>query len=442
LPCDLRTKKWFIIGALVGNIMEFFDFIIYAYLSKYIAINFFPHNNQFISKLLIFSVFASGYLTRPIGAVIFGYIGDKFGRKTALVQSILIITTATTCIGLLPSYNSIKLLAPILLIVCRLVQGFEVSGEQSGVAVYLSENVGINKNGFIGSLVLGSSYFGVLLGSLACFVVSFCLPEQSMNSFGWRIPFLLSIILGFLSLVLRVNGEESLEFKVAKNHNKLSEHPVYDTFSNQWKETILMILLVMSLAVPIYMYTIYLPNYLVDAIGMDLKKSLFLSTISLCFISGLVPVVGKISDQFGNEKTLLVGLIASLIIGYPIFVLLSCGQPLCVIMGQCCFGVVVSFIAAPMLGVLLKVFPVHRRYTGVSFVFNTSMAIFGSTVPVISIALIEFSGNKVFPGVYLSLSSMVGIVILYITYYKNHKLQYLKSQPLLEGVKQICKQQQ
>jgi MHS family proline/betaine transporter-like MFS transporter len=432
---SLKTKKWFIIGALVGNIMEFFDFIIYAYLSKYIAINFFPHNNQFISKLLMFSVFSSGYLARPIGAVIFGYIGDKFGRKIALVQSIIIITLATTCIGLLPTYNSINLLAPVLLVVCRLVQGFAVSGEQSGVAVYLSENFGVHKNGFIGSLVLSSSYFGVLLGSLVCFVVSFCLSEQSMNSFGWRIPFLLSMILGVLSLVLRINGKESLEFKVAKNHNKLSEHPVYDTFSKQWKDVTLMILLVMSLSVPIYMYTIYLPNYLVDVVGIDFKKSLFLSTISLCFISGLVPVIGKISDQVGNEKTLLMGLIVGLLIGCPIFSLLSSGQSLCIILGQFFFGVMVSFIAAPMLGVLLKVFPVHRRYTGVSFVFNTSMAIFGSTVPIVCISLIEFSGNKVFPGVYLSLSSMVGIVILYTTYYKNYKLQHLKSKSLLEGLK-------
>lgn len=435
----LKTKKWFIIGALVGNVMEFFDFIIYAYLSKYIAINFFPHNNQFISKLLMFSVFSSGYLTRPIGAVIFGYIGDKFGRKIALVQSIIIITLATTCIGLLPTYSSINLLAPILLVVCRLIQGFAVSGEQSGVAVYLSENFGIHKNGFIGSLVLSSSYFGVLLGSLVCFVISFCLSEQSMNNFGWRIPFLLSIILGALSLVLRINGKESLEFKVAKNHNKLSKHPVYDTFSKQWKEVTLMILLVMSLSVPIYMYTIYLPNYLIDVVGMDLKKSLFFSSISLCFISVLVPVIGKISDQIGNEKTLLMGLIAGLSIGCPVFVLLSSGQLLYIILGQFCFGFVLSFIAAPMLGVLLKVFPVNRRYTGVSFVFNTSMAIFGSTVPIVSITLIEFTGNKIFPGVYLCFSSMVGIIILYITYYKKHKLQHIKSQLLLEGVKQICK---
>jgi len=149
-----------------------------------------------------------------------------------------------------------------------------------------------------------------------------------------------------------------------------------------------------------------------------------------------------LSDHVGHEKILLTGLIACLIIGCPVFALLSCGQPVFIILGQFCFGVVVSFIAAPMFGVLLKVFPVHRRYTGVSFVFNTSMAVFGSTVPIISIALIEFSGNKLSPGIYLSLSSMIGIVILYITYYKDNKLRCLKSQLSLEGIEQICKQQQ
>ncbi|MGI9215064.1 MAG: MFS transporter, partial [Gammaproteobacteria bacterium] len=387
--------------------------------SKYIAINFFPHENQFISKLLMFSVFAGGYLTRPSGAMIFGYIGDKFGRKIALVQSILIITIATACIGLLPTYSKVKLLSPILLIILRLIQGFAVSGEQSGVAVYLSESMNSNKNGFIGSLVLGSSYFGVLLGSLVCFVISSFFSEQEMNHFGWRIPFLLSIVFGVLSLVLRIKGAESLEFKAAQISNKLSVNPISDTFKQQWLDIILMILLVMSLAVPIYMYTIYLPNYMSEIIGFSFQNSLLLSTLSLCFISILVPTIGRFSDYFGNEKILLIGLTNSLILGYPIFLLLSSRIIYFIVLGQFCLGTITSLIAAPMLGVLIKVFPIHLRYTGVSFVFNTSMAIFGSTVPIVCISLIEIFKNNACPGVYISLSGAIGIIILYIIHYKN-----------------------
>ena len=433
----INNKKLFITGALTGNVMEFFDFIIYAYLAKYIAINFFPHENQFISKLLMFSVFASGYITRPFGAMIFGYVGDKFGRKIALIQSILVITLATVCIGVLPTYAEIGLLSPILLVICRLTQGFAVSGEQSGVAVYLSESVGSDKNGFIGSLVLGSSYTGVLLGSLICLLVSSCLTEQTMRNFGWRIPFLLSIILGVGSLIFRIKGAESLEFKKARIENKLSSSPVGDTFKQQWRDMILMILLVMSLAVPIYMYTIYLPNYIVDIIGVGFKKSLVLSTVSLCFISILVPAIGKFSDDIGNEKVLLIGLIASSVLGYPIFLLLSYGQPFSIVFGQFLLGGVVSLIAAPMLGVLLKVFPIHLRYTGVSFVFNTGMAIFGSTVPVIAISLIEFFGNKTCPGLYLSLSGIIGTLVLYIVCYKNINLNALTF-----GIMKQCNQPQ
>ena len=430
----LNSKKLFITGALTGNVMEFFDFIIYAYLAKYIAINFFPHENQFVSKLLMFSVFASGYITRPFGAIIFGYIGDRFGRKIALIQSIVVITLATVCIGVLPTYAEIGLLSPILLVICRLTQGFAVSGEQSGVAVYLSESVGSDKNGFIGSLVLGSSYTGVLLGSLICLLVSSCLTEQTMRNFGWRIPFLLSIILGVGSLIFRIKGTESLEFKKARIENKLSSSPVGDTFKQQWRD---MILLVMSLAVPIYMYTIYLPNYIVDIIGVGFKKSLMLSTVSLCFISILVPAIGKFSDDIGKEKVLLIGLIASSVLGYPIFLLLSYGQPFSIVFGQFFLGCVVSLIAAPMLGVLLNVFPIHLRYTGVSFVFNTGMAIFGSTVPVIAISLIEFFGNKTCPGLYLSLSGIIGTLVLYIVCYKNFNLNALTF-----GIMKQCNQPQ
>lgn len=410
---SLKTAKWFILGALMGNIMEFFDFIVYAYLSKYITVKFFPHEDPFFSKLLMFSVFASGYLTRPFGAMIFGYIGDKFGRKVALIQSIVIITVATSCIGLLPTYSDINIIAPILLVICRLVQGFAVSGEQGGVAVYLSESlIGSNKNGLIGSLVLGSSYFGVLLGSLACLIVSSLLSEQMMQDFGWRLPFIFSIVLGLLSLAFRLKGNESAEFIAAKRSKTLSTAPVKEAFQKQWKNLVLMIMLVMSLAVPVYMYTIYLPNYINDILGINFKEGLAMSTISLLFLSILVPIIGIFCDEIGNNKVLLIGLFASLIFGYPVFVMLSQGSLLYLCFGQICLGSIVALIAAPMFAVLLKVFPVHIRYTSVSFVFNTSMAIFGSTAPIVAVILMKSIQSKACPGLYVSLSGAVGLIVL------------------------------
>lgn len=407
-----------IIGALIGNIMEFFDFIIYAYLSIYITKNFFPLEDQFTANILMFSVFASGYLTRPFGALIFGYVGDKFGRKLALIQSIALITVATAGIGMLPVFSKIGIWAPLLLVLCRLTQGFAVSGEQSGAAVYLSESLEIKKNGFIGSMVLGSSYFGVLLGSLTCLLISSFFSESQMNEFGWRIPFLLSVILGAIALFFRLDAAESTEFNKLKLEGKLNSSPVKNTFKKHWRDIILMILLIMGLAVPIYMYTIYIPNYISTIGGFEARKSLMFSTGGLFFISIMVPIVGRFADKIGNEKMLFIGLLFSFIGGFPIFLLLSSGVNIAVIFAQLCMGLIASLIAAPIFGVLLKIFPANLRYTGVSLVFNTSMAIFGSTVPIVSLTLIKFFENKAFPGVYMSLSGLTALLVLYFCYNK------------------------
>lgn len=414
---DFNRNKRLIAGALIGNIMEFFDFIIYAYLSSYITKNFFPFEDQFVASILTFSVFASGYLTRPFGAVIFGYVGDRFGRKIALLQSISLITIATVCIGLLPVYADVGILSPLLLVLCRLTQGFAVSGEQSGAAVYLAESLSSKKKGFIGSMVLGSSYFGVLLGSLTCLIVSTLLSAEQMNHYGWRIPFVLSLVLGSLALILRIKSTESAEFMKIKLEDKLSRTPVKDTFKFYWQDVLLMILLVMGLAVPIYMYTIYIPNYLTAVGGFDMRKSLIFSTVGLLFISIAVPLMGRWADKMGNEKMLFTGLTLSTILGYPIFMLLSSGIDYCVILGQFSLGVTASLIAAPLFGVLLKIFPTRLRYTAVSFVFNTSMAIFGSTVPIVSMSLLQFFENKASPGIYLSLSGLIGMGLLYFCFF-------------------------
>lgn len=419
---ELNRNKGLIAGALVGNVMEFFDFIIYVYLSTYITKNFFPLEDQFIANILMFSVFASGYLTRPFGAMLFGYIGDKYGRKIALIQSIVLITIATAAIGILPIYANIGIAAPLLLVLCRLTQGFAVSGEQSGAAVYLSESLGENKNGFIGSLVLGSSYFGVLLGSLTCLIISTTLSATEMLDYGWRIPFLLSILLGVVSLFFRARSGESAEFKKIKADNKLSLTPVKDTFQKHQLPLFLMILLVMGLSVPIYLYTVYIPNYISAIVGFNAQKSLLFSTTGLLFLSIMVPTIGRIADKVGNEKMIMIGLGLSTLCGYPIFLLLAAGQDVTVILGQLTLGLIASLIAAPIFGVLLKIFPAQLRYTTISFVFNTGMAIFGSTVPLVCVSLIKFLGNNAAPGIYMSLSGIIGGLALYLCCFKSSRV--------------------
>ncbi len=398
--------KKLIIGALIGNIMEFYDFIIYAYFSQQIAAQFFISSDPFISTLLTFTVFASGYLTRPLGAIYFGSIGDKLGRKKALVLSIGLITLSTAAIGVLPSYQSIGYLAPILLVMCRLFQGFAVSGEQSGAAVYLSENVNQNRHGLVGGLVLGSSYFGVLLGSLVCLMITLVAPSN------WRMPFLLSIPLGIISLIIRLQASDSHEFNRLKNSNLINKSPIKSIFKDHFGLLIKMILLTGSLAVPIYLYVVHLPSFLITTVGLTQNMSLIVSSCSLLFISVLVPAIGLVSDKIGYVKTLKFGYIAAIILSYPSYWLLQSKTLPSVFCMQLIMGIVIAMIAGPMFALFVRSFPSNIRFSGVSFAFNVGMSLFGGTAPMFATLMIGFSGNNAFPSLYIIGSSIIGFFIL------------------------------
>lgn len=401
------SERKLVASVLIGNTMEFYDFIVFAFMSKYIASLFFPNSTQLVAYIATFGVFASGYLMRPIGGLVFGYIGDKYGRKKSLSYSIIIITIATFLIGLLPTHASIGILAPLLLTMCRLLQGFSVSGEEGGAAVYLAEMVGANRVAYAGSLVLGSAYFGVLIGSAVCLVLSLIFSADQIIAFAWRIPFFLSVALGIPSLIMRRNLIESREFT---NNPKATRNPVAVLLKDNPGKTIIDILMVASLAIPIYVFTIFIPSYLTASIHMDPIVSQVLSVISLIFLSIGVPILGKIADTYGKSKVYLSGCIFNLVAGYPIFLLLSSGDYISVISGILMLGLGLLFVAGPMFALLIANYNPNIRFTAVSFVFNTSMSIFGSVTPLAAFYLIAHFDNVRAPWLLLCAASIIGML--------------------------------
>ncbi len=413
------------LSAVVGNIMEFYDFIIYAYLAKYISTNFFNTKDEITTLLITFSVFASGYLTRPIGSILFGYIGDTIGRKKALIISISIITAATFCIGLLPSYSQIGIAAPLLLVVLRLTQGLAVSGEEGGAAVYLSEANNFNGAGILGSLILGSAYFGVLIGACVCLGVTTYLTDTQMYDFGWRLPFIFSLILGAIAIKYRLQGIETLHLHEKKPHTKLSAI-LQETFVDNIRQIITLTLLVSSLAIPIYLYTVFLPNYIMKVLAISVQESLRYSVLSLLALCFFVPASGWLSEKVSYEKMFRYGCIASVILGYPIFIVMTSGNIVLLIISQCLMGGIISFIAAPLFALLISRFPTNIRYTGVSFVFNTAMALFGSTAPIVAFSIMQF-GDIASPGIYWSLAAIIGLLTIKILKAPEPKIEYAAS---------------
>lgn len=399
-----------VLGSLVGNIMEFYDFVIYGYLSIYLGKNFFPSEDKIISLLVTFSVFASGYLIRPIGSIIFGYIGDVYGRKPALLYSIGLMSISTLCMGIIPTYKQAGIIASIILIILRLLQGLAVSGEQGGVIVYLAEYFKMQKIGVLSSLMFSSVLFGVLLGSLLVVICQTILSEYEMILWGWRIPFYFSAILGFISLKFRISALESPVFTVS--NSMVRQIPIINLAKNHFINFIKMFLLSISFSVVISFHNTYLPIFYSNIHGLGLNKGMLTTSLGVLWIGLLSPFIGIISEKIGYIKTVQIGCLLLFTIGYLLFMLLQHASIGSIILAELIFGIIIAFISAPMFAVFIQNFPIQSRYTGVSLVYNLGMSIFASSTPLISITLFNIKEKQCLIGVFLSLSALGGLTSL------------------------------
>lgn len=395
-------------GTMAGNIMEFYDFVIYGYLSIYLSPHYFPSNDETVSLLMTLSVFASGYLVRPLGSVVFGHIGDKWGRKPALLYSISLITLSTLLMGFLPTYKQIGIFAPIALCLLRLLQGLAVSGEQGGAIVYLAEYFQMKQIGMLSALMLTSVLLGVLLGLVLVLLCQSLLIDPDMQAWGWRIPFIFSLILGLISLKLRL---DSIESPIFKRSIWVSQNiPIVSLLKNNLFNCLKMFLLSISFAVPMSFHNTYLPIFYSKHSSFGLKNGILISALGILWISLLSPIAGMLSEKIGYMKTIQIGCLLLLMFGYLIFELLNHGTTLSVFIMEVIFGIIVALISAPLFAVLVQKFPTETRYTGVSLSYNLGMSLFASLTPMVAILLIQSPGKSYLIGVLLSLSSLIGII--------------------------------
>jgi len=409
-----------VIGSLIGNIMEFYDFVIYGYLSVYLSSNFFPSDSKIISLLVTFGVFAGGYIVRPLGALLFGYIGDVRGRKPALLYSIILMSFSTLFMGIIPSHKQIGILAPVTLTGLRLLQGLAVSGEQGGIVVYISEYFKMQKIGFISSLIFSSILLGVLLGCLAVVVCQSILSEQIMYSWGWRVPFCSSSVLGLISLKLRLDSAESPLFRCKE---KVSIYqPAQELITNNLSSCIKMFLLSITFSVVMSFHNVYLPVFYSSLLSLGPNKAMLIISSGILLISVLSPMIGCCSEKIGYTQTSYTGCLMLLVLGFPLFCCLQQGSLNSIILAEAAFAIIITLISAPMYAVFVQSFPKTSRYTGVSIVYNLGMSIFASLTPLIAIGLSKAGNLKYLTGVFLSLSALGGIISFKGIFKKNKLL--------------------
>lgn len=366
---------------MLGNALEWYDYALYAQFSRIIAKHFFPlDGNEFLSMLATLGLFAAGFIMRPLGGVIFGIIGDRYGRKTALSIAILLMALPTACIGALPTYEQIGIIAPIILTIIRLLQGVALGGEFSGCIAFLVEHSPADQRGLMGSASFVSMCAGMLIGALTATFACRMLSAEDLSSWGWRIPFLISIIFGMIGFHIRMHLEESPIYSYAKEHGIISENPVKETFTEHKGELINAIGLYLMVTVPFYVITMFVGTY-VQGLGHQLKDALIINCTSLTTLILVMPISAYISDKVGRKPVLTFATVSIALLSYPVFWLLNQPGMVMPLISQILFAIIVGIFMGPVPTTLVELFPTKIRFTGVALSYNISAALFGGTAP-------------------------------------------------------------
>lgn len=398
-----------IVSGMIGNALEWYDYALYAEFAHIIGKHFFP--NSEIREILTFAVFAAGFFIRPVGAVVFGNIGDRMGRRFALMLGILTMAVPTAAIGLLPSYESIGIAAPLLLVVIRLVQGFSLGGEFSGCITYLVEYSEPGKRGLIGSAAFVSMCIGMLLGNGTASLMANIMSEESLVSWGWRIPFVAGLFVGLIGLYIRHHLSESPLYKAAKAKKTLSSRPLYDTVTSHWKSLLLAIAIYITVTAPFYTATVFIKSFLHN-IGYSSFTTIMAGTIILVTMIVIMPISAAISDKIGRRNILISGSALIAISSYFVFYYIGKGNDNLALISCFWFALIVGFYMGPVPTVLVELFPTRVRFTGVALSYNISAAIFGGTAPMIGTMFVQFTGDQFAIGYYLATLAVITLISL------------------------------
>lgn len=406
-------------ASFIGNFVEWFDYASYGYLAVVIGTVFFPSTDKTMELLMTYAVFAISFVLRPIGGIIWGALGDRLGRRFALAWSILIMSGATFLLGCLPSYASIGVAAPILLILIRLAQGFSASGEYAGAATFLSEYAPKDKRGLYTSLVPGSTATGLLLGSLIAALLTWGLTPDQLATWGWRIPFLLAGPLGLVGRYVRIHLEDSPVYleMVEKIESPTAEvpNPFKELFKNHKKKFFIALGVSSLNAVAFYIILSYMPVYLATERGVATANSLLATTVSTIVYILCIFVTGHISDVVGRRKMLIIASLLFIFLSVPLFYLLGSKSIIVILLVQVLFGVMLTTNDGTLATFLSELFPTSIRYTGFAFSFNTANALFGGTAPFISTWMISTTGSVYAPAFFLTIAGTVALVSMLVS---------------------------
>ena len=396
--------KIIIIG-LIGNMMEWYDFAVYGYFAMIIGKLFFPMTDPAVSLIASFGAFAAGFLVRPLGGLVFGRIGDLVGRQKAMTLSVIAMAVPTVLMGCLPTYETIGIAAPILLILLRIIQGLSVGGEYTSSLIFLAENAPKNRKAFTAVWGVWGGTAGILLGSGVGLLISSILTDDQLVKWGWRIPFAIGGLVALTGWWIRSNMH--VEIPLAQTSS-----PVKDVFTRYRWDVLRVALLNIGSGVAFYTAFVYAVSYIRNIDKLSESIALELNTLAMLVLLAVLPVSAWMSDRYGRKKILLISTILLVFLSIPLFHLIHSVDEIQILIGEVIFAVVVGMGSGGIVALNVELIPAPVRCTGLAFAYNASMGLFGGTTPLMAAWLINYTGNQIAPAYWVVTTASLSLLTL------------------------------
>jgi MHS family proline/betaine transporter-like MFS transporter len=398
-----------IIAGIAGNVMEWYDFAVYGYFATVIGSQFFPAKDPTSSLIAAFGVFAAGFLMRPLGSLVFGHVGDKLGRKLALTASVMVMAVPTVLIGVLPTYEQAGLIAPLLLVLLRMVQGLSVGGEYTTSGVFLVEHSEPERRGYLGSFVPLGATFGVLLGSAVSAAVTTILDRGAVSSWGWRLVFLLGLVVGLVGVMIR---RQLVDDRSAPGGMPPAAAPIREAFLTRWRTILQVVGLNAAGAVAYYMCFVFVTTYLRRVDFIAASTALDINTIALLALAVTIVPMGMLSDRVGRKPVLLAATGGLFVLAFPLFWMLHHSEAMVVLLGQVAFAILNAAYWGPNTAMMVELAPGRTRCTVLSVGYNLVLAVLGGATPMAAVYVIRESGYDLSPAALVMATAAISFLVV------------------------------
>lgn len=414
---EFNRMKKVIISCVAGSALEWYDFAIYGFFATIIGKLFFPSGDEFQQIIASFGAFASGLIARPIGAIMFGYIGDRLGRKKALVISIYLMAVPTAIMGFLPTYEQIGMWAGISLTIIRILQGLALGGGFTGTMVFLYEHASAYKKSTYSAWAPFSLVTGFILGAIIATIMSKIFDAQQLESIGWRIPFIISFLGTFVAEYVKHKLEDPKEFV---EHQKKEEiKPIKKSllrnlFTNHWKGLLFVTLTDVLTACGYFLIAIFFTTYFETVIKLGRETAFIIQTINMFFFALFILLGGWLADRIGKRLQMSIACLSMIALAYPLFTMITNATFISALLGELGIIFLFSMYYGPIPATICSMLPIRVRLIGVSIAHNFAMAAFGAYAPTFATYLIKWTGDPSIPAILFVISSAITAIALFV----------------------------